>query len=56
MMVELDDDEARQLYAVVLEKAQEHLSYANTSEIAAGYASWLATFARRVPRLRAGEQ
>jgi len=34
MMIELDDDEARLLYPVVLEKAQEHLSYANTSEIA----------------------
>jgi hypothetical protein len=34
MMIELDDDEARLLYAVVLEKAQEHLSYANISEIA----------------------
>jgi hypothetical protein len=34
MMIELDDDEARLLYAVVLEKAQEHLSYANMSEIA----------------------
>ena len=34
MMIELDDDEARLLYAVVLEKAQEPLSHANTSEIA----------------------
>lgn len=34
MMIELNVDEARLLYAVVLEKAQEHLSYANTSEIA----------------------
>jgi len=34
MMIEFDDDEARLLDAVVLEKAQEHLSYANTSEIA----------------------
>lgn len=34
MMIELDDDEARLLYAVVLEKAQEHLADASTSEIA----------------------
>ena len=34
MMIELDDDEARLLYAVVLEKAQEHFGYANTSEVA----------------------
>ena len=34
MMIELDDGEARLLYAVVLEKAQEHFCYANTSEVA----------------------
>ena len=34
MMIEIDDDEARLLYAVVLEKAQEHFCYVNTSEIA----------------------
>jgi hypothetical protein len=34
MMIELDDDEARLLYAVVLDKAQEHFIYASTSEVA----------------------
>jgi len=34
MIIELEDEEARLLYAVILEKAQEHLSYANTSAIA----------------------
>lgn len=34
MMIELDDNEARLRHAVVLEKAQEHFSYANTSEVA----------------------
>lgn len=34
MTVELDEEEARLLYAVVIEKAQEHSSYANTSEVA----------------------
>ena len=34
MMIEIDDDEARLLYAVVLEKVQEHFSYATTSEVA----------------------
>jgi hypothetical protein len=34
MTIELDDNEARLLYAVVLEKAQEHFGYANTSAVA----------------------
>lgn len=34
MIIELKDEEARLLYAVVLEKAQEHFSYANTSALA----------------------
>lgn len=34
MMIEVDDDESRLLYAVMLEKAQEHFSYADTSEVA----------------------
>jgi hypothetical protein len=46
MMVELDDDEARLLYAVVLEKAQEHFSYANTSEVADRLCKLAARFAR----------
>jgi len=34
MTIELDEDDARLLYAVVIEKAHEHSSYANTSEVA----------------------
>jgi hypothetical protein len=46
MMIELNDDEARLLYAVVLEKAQEHFSYANTSEVAERLCKLAARFAR----------
>ena len=34
MIIELNDDETRLLYNVLLEQAQEHLSYASTSEVA----------------------
>ena len=34
MMIELNDDETRLLYNVLLEQAQEHFSYASTSEVA----------------------
>ncbi len=34
MIIELNDDETRLLHSVLLEQAQEHLSYANTSEVA----------------------
>ena len=34
MMIALDDDEARLLHAVVLDKEQEQYSYVNTSELA----------------------
>ena len=34
MIIELNDDETRLLHAVLLERAQEHLSYADTSEVA----------------------
>jgi len=34
MTIELDEDDARLLYAVVIEKAHEHSRYANTSEVA----------------------
>ena len=45
-MIELDDDEARLLYAVVLEKAQEHFSYSNTSELAGRLCKLAARLAR----------
>jgi hypothetical protein len=34
MMIELNDDETRLLYNVLLEQAQEHFAYASTSEVA----------------------
>ncbi len=34
MIIELDDDDTRLLYAVLLQQAQEHFSYASTSEVA----------------------
>ena len=49
MIIELDDDEARLLYAVILEKAQEHLIYASASEIADGLCKLAAQL--RAPRL-----
>ena len=34
MIIELNDDDTRLLYKVLLQQAQEHLSYADTSEVA----------------------
>ncbi len=34
MIIELNDNETRLLHTVLLERAQEHLSYAGTSEVA----------------------
>ena len=34
MIIELNDDEIRLLNNILLEQAQEHLSYADTSEVA----------------------
>ena len=34
MIIELNDDETRLLYNVLLEQAQDHFSYASTSEVA----------------------
>ena len=34
MIIELNNDETRLLHTVLLEQAQEHLSYAETSEVA----------------------
>lgn len=46
MIIEIDDDEARILYAAVLEKAQEHFNSANTSEVADRLCKLAARFAR----------
>ena len=34
MIIELNDDDTRLLYAVLLQQAQEHFSYSDTSEVA----------------------
>jgi hypothetical protein len=34
MIIELNDDDTRLLYTVLLQQAQEHFSYASTSEVA----------------------
>jgi len=34
MVIELNDADTRLLHAVLLQQAQEHLSYADTSEVA----------------------
>ncbi len=52
-MIDLDDDEVRLLYAVVLEKAQEHFIYANTSEVAGELCKLAARFAHPSRDLRA---
>jgi hypothetical protein len=56
MMIELDDNETRLLYAVVLEKAQEHFSYANTSELADRLCKLAARLARLPRHFGGGEQ
>jgi hypothetical protein len=56
MTIELDDGEARLLYAVVLEKAQEHLRYANTSELTERLFKLATDIRARISRLAAGER
>ena len=34
MIIELTDDDTRLLYTILLQQAQEHLCYADTSEVA----------------------
>jgi len=34
MIIELNDDDTRLLYTALLQQAQEHFSYADTSEVA----------------------
>ena len=48
MIIELNDDDTRLLRAVLLEQAQEHLSYADTSEVAERLYNLAARFERRV--------
>jgi len=48
MIIELNDDDTRLLRAVLLEQAQEHLSYADTSEVAERLYKLATRFERRV--------
>ena len=51
MIIELNDDDTRLLRAVLLEQAQEHLIYAETSEVAERLCKLAARFGRPVREL-----
>jgi hypothetical protein len=46
MTIELNDDDTRLLYAVLLQQAQEHFSYASKSEVAEKLCKLAARFNR----------
>ncbi len=48
MIIELNDDETRLLYNVLLEQAQEHFSYASTSAVAERLCELATRFGRPV--------
>jgi len=48
MIIELNDDDTRLLHTVILEQAQEHLSYADTSEVAERFYQLATKFERPV--------
>ena len=52
MIIELNDDDTRLLYVVLLEQAQEHMSYADTSEVAERFYKLATKFERPVRELR----
>ena len=51
MIIELNDDETRLLYNVLLEQAQEHYSYASTSEVGERLCKLATRFGRPVSDL-----
>jgi hypothetical protein len=51
MIIELNDDETRLLYNVLREQAQEHFSYASTSEVAERLCKLATRFGRPVREL-----
>ena len=51
MIIELNDDDTRLLYTVLLQQAQEHFSYASTSEVAERLCKLATRFARPVREL-----
>jgi len=52
MTIELNHDDTRLLYVVLLEQAQEHMSYADTSEVAERFYKLATKFERPVRELR----
>ena len=48
MIIELNDDETRLLHTVLLDQALEHLSYADTSEVAERFYRLATKFERPV--------
>ena len=52
MIIELNDDDTRLLYTVLLAQAQEHLSYADNSEVAERLYRLATRFERRVREVR----
>jgi hypothetical protein len=56
MTIEIDDREARLLYAVVLEKAQEHFRYANTSDLTERLFKLATNIRARISRQAPGER
>jgi hypothetical protein len=51
MIIELNDDETRLLYNVLIEQAQEHFSYASTSAVAERLCKLATRFGRPVREL-----
>ena len=51
MTIELNDDDTRLLYAVLLQQLQEHLSYTDTSEVAQRLCKLATRFKRPVREL-----
>jgi hypothetical protein len=51
MIIELNDDETRLLYNILLEQVQEHYSYASTSEVAQKLYKLATRFGRPVREL-----
>jgi hypothetical protein len=51
MIIELNDDDTRLLHTVLLQQAQEHLSYADTSKVAERFHKLATKFERPVREL-----
>jgi hypothetical protein len=51
MIIELNDDDTRLLHTVLFQQAQEHLNYADTSEVAERFYKLATKFERPVREL-----